>query len=244
MTERRNWDAARLLVRRRGVGSLATAMAPEENQQGGAPYASMVTYACDHRGQPVFLFSGLSDHTKNLAADGRAALLVEEAASRRNPQTGPRVTVMGTVHREKDPALKLRFLARHPDASLYADFPDFAVFRMKVERAHYVGGFARAVWFEAKHILSPAAAAKAIAEMEAGAVSHMNADHAEAVRAYASGLAGRKPGDWTMTGCDTDGIDLRAGGRYARIDFDQPVTDAKSCREALVKMAGAARGRD
>lgn len=215
----------------------------ETDDLGGAPYASMVTYACDHRGQPIFLFSGLSDHTKNIAGDARAALLVEEAATKRNPQTGPRVTLMGTIRKDRDPTLRARFLARHPDAALYAGFGDFAIYRMKVERAHYVGGFARAIWFEAKHILSPAGVAKAMSEIEEGVVDHMNNDHADAILAYACGLAARKPGPWQMSGCDTDGIDLRADGRYARIDFPDSVTDSMSCRKTLVALAAAARAK-
>ncbi len=236
MTARRNQDIARLLVRRRGVGMLATAMA-----DGGAPYASMVTYACDHRGQPVFLFSTLSDHTQNIKADPRVSLLVEDAAQRRNPQTGPRVSLLGSIKKDPAPEIRARFLARHPDAALYADFNDFAFYRMKVTRAHYVGGFARAVWFEAKQILSPVAAAKPLAEMEQEIVQHMNADHADAVSAYARAFAKRRPGPWQMTGCDTDGVDLRADGRYARVDFHKPVTDSNTCRKTLIELAHRAR---
>lgn len=224
------------MVRRRGVGSLATAMA-----DGGVPYASMVTYACDHRGQPLFLFSGLSDHTKNLAADARASILVEEASMKRNPQAGPRVTLLGTIKKDRDPMTRERFLARHPDAALYAGFGDFAFYRMRVERAHYVGGFARAVWFDAKHVLSPQAAAKTMSEIESGVVSHMNQDHADAISAYATGLARRKPGSWQMSGCDSDGIDLRADGRFVRVDFHKPVTDSKACRQTLISLAAEAR---
>ncbi len=237
MSARRNADIARLLVRRRGVGSLATRMAD------GSPYASMVTYACDWQGQPVFLFSGLSDHTKNLAEETRAALLVEDAASRRNPQTGPRVTIMGRVTREKDAGVRGRFLARHPDAAMYADFGDFGFYRMRVERAHYVGGFARAVWFEKKHILSPAAAAKAFQEAEAGIVAHMNGDHADAVDLYAARLLGRKGEGWQVTGADPDGLDLRLGGRSARLDFEKAAMDSKDCRTALVELAERARAK-
>ncbi len=236
MTERRNADLARLLVRRRGVGMLATAMA-----DGGAPYASLVTYACDHRGQPLFLFSGLSDHTKNIAADARASLLVENAARNRNPQTGPRLTLMGTVKRDKSAETRARFLARHPDASLYAGFGDFGFFRMTVERAHWVGGFARAVWFDAKHVLTPKKVADEMAAIESGVVQHMNADHADAVRAYADSLLGRRPGNWRMTGCDSDGADLMADGRYARLEYDNPVTDSKTCRDTLVTLTKLAR---
>lgn len=236
MTERRNADLSRLLVRRRGVGMLATAMADD-----GAPYASLVTYACDHRGQPVFLFSTLSDHTRNIAADARASLLVEKAARNRNPQTGPRLTLMGAIKRDKSPETRARFLARHPDAALYADFGDFAFYRMTVERGHYVGGFARAVWFDAKHILTPKKIADEIAAIEDGVVQHMNADHAEAVRAYAESLLGRKPGNWRITGCDSDGVDLMADGRYARLEYDKAVTDSKTCRDTLVTLAKRAR---
>lgn len=236
MAERKNADQARLLVRRRGVGMLATSMA-----DGGAPYGSLVTYACDHRGQPLFLFSTLSDHTKNIAADARASLLVENASRNRNPQTGPRLTVMGKIVRDKKPETRARFLARHPDASLYADFGDFAFYRMHVERAHYVGGFARAIWFDAKHVLSPQRIAAEMAEIEDGVVQHMNADHADAVRAYADSLLRRRPGNWRMIGCDTDGADLMADGRYARLEFHKPVTDSTSCRVALVELAARAR---
>lgn len=236
MAERKNADLVRLLVRRRGVGMLATKMA-----DGGAPYASLVTYACDHRGQPVFLFSTLSDHTKNILKDGSASLLVEDTSRRRNPQTGPRVSLMGSIKRVKSPELRARFLARHPDASLYADFGDFGFFRMTVERAHFVGGFARAIWFDAKHILTQAKIARAIEEIENGVVTHMNADHDDAVQAYATGLLGRQSGNWQMTGCDSDGVDLRADGRFARLDFHNPVIDSTSCRKKLIQMANEAR---
>ena len=48
--------------------------------------------------------------------------------------------------------LHRRFLARHPDAGMYAGFKDFAFYRVAVERAHLVAGFGKidgrecAVW--------------------------------------------------------------------------------------------------
>jgi len=239
MRERRNADLARLLVRAQGVGALATTLA-----ESNAPYASLVTYACDHQGQPVFLFSGLSDHCKNIAADPRASLLVENASRRRNPQTGPRLTLMGKIHHDKKPETRDRFLARHPDARMYEGFGDFAFYRMTVERAHYVGGFARAVWVDAKHVLTPKKTAQAMQEIEAGVIEHMNTDHPAAVQGYAESLLGRKAGDWLITGADADGLDLRAGGRTSRLQYDNPVTDSTTCREQLVLLAAQARGRD
>ncbi|MEX0695388.1 MAG: DUF2470 domain-containing protein [Rhodospirillales bacterium] len=236
MKDRRNADQARLLVRERGVGALATTLV-----DGQAPYASLVTYACDHQGQPIFLFSALSDHTRNIAADPWASLLVENASTRRNPQTGPRLTLIGQIRPDRKPETRARFLARHPDAKLYADFADFAFYRMTVERAHYVGGFARAVWFDAKHVLTPAKIAQTLTGIEAGVIAHMNADHADAVRGYAESLLGRRPAEWRISGSDSDGLDIRAGGRFVRLQYDKPVTDSMSCREKLVELAARAR---
>ncbi len=238
MVARRNQDDARLLVRRRGVGTLATSMA-----EGGAPYASLVTYACDHQGQPIFLFSTLSDHTQNIMADNQASLLVEDAVRKRNPQIGPRLSLMGRIKRDTSPESRARFLARHPDAALYAGFGDFSVYRMTVEHGHYVGGFARAIWFEAKHLLTPKKIAKEIAAIEAGIIEHMNADHGSAVRAYAESLLGRKAGNWQICGSDSDGIDMICDGRTARLDFDKPVTDSNTCREMLVQLATEAKSK-
>lgn len=225
---------ARALVRRARSASLATTLAGED----GAPYVSLVTIACDCDLSPILLFSDLSDHTRNLAEDGRAALMCEEASARANPQTGPRVTLLGTVARDDTPRLKRRFLARHPGAALYADFADFHFYRMTVTRAHYVGGFARAVWHPAKAIVSNPEAASVIAEAEEDVLRHMNEDHAVAVDRYARRL-GRRGEGWTMIGCDPEGCDLRRRTSYARLPFPRPVADVGALRQALVELAQA-----
>src|ERR1700692_3959480 len=69
-------ERARTLVARISTGTLCTlALEPE-----GYPYGSFVTVAFD-AGDPVFLISGLAEHTKNLERDPRASLLVAESGS-------------------------------------------------------------------------------------------------------------------------------------------------------------------
>ena len=137
-------------MRRARWAALATALAePAGAAQAvtaGWPYASLVTVACDWGGSPIVLLSRLSDHTRNLEADGRASLLFEEASRRANPQTGPRVTVMGRLTRTADERLVGRYLARHPQSRRSAGFGDFHFHTMALERARYVGRFGRAVW--------------------------------------------------------------------------------------------------
>ncbi len=241
--------AVRRMLRRARSGVLATALArAPEGEEGGAaghPYASLVTVAWDVDASPLFLFSKLADHTKNLECDGRASLLVEEASRRANPQTGPRLTVMGRVAPCAGDAdgerARRRFLARHPAAALYADFPDFRFFRMAIERVYYVGGFARALWVEGARIVHPADHVAKIAAAEPSVLAHMNQDHAAALDRYATRLLGRRGRGWKAVGLDPDGLDLGRKTQFARLDFDEPVADQDDVRERLVALAGATK---
>tara|TARA_R110000868_G_scaffold18184_2_gene80590 strand:+ start:130 stop:870 length:741 start_codon:yes stop_codon:yes gene_type:complete len=207
------------------------------------PYGSLVTYAPDTDGSPIFLFSGLSDHTANLAKDARASLLVERALRRKNPQQGPRISVLGTVAPTKDKRHRARFLARHPGAARYADFGDFGFYRMTIDRVHLVGGFARAQWLKGEEILPPAAASRAVAQAEAGVISHMNEDHGTALDLYANKLLRRKGQGWRAVACDPWGLDLMRDDAPARLEFDEMATDAGGLRKALVDLAAKARAK-
>ena len=224
---------SRLLIRRARAALLSTT----HKSRGGWPYGSLVTVAFDCDMSPLMLFSTLSDHTRNLDTDPRGALLFEETSRLKNPQTGPRVTVLGKIRKTNDGRHRRRFLGLHPEAALYAGFGDFNYFRMKVDKVHFVGGFAQAVWLKPKDILAEPKAAKALARAEAGVLEHMNRDHAAAVDHYANGLLGRRGKGWRMTGIDPDGADLRRGGRTARLAFESPIQDRKGVREELVRLA-------
>ncbi len=238
----------RALVRRAGQAALATTLT-----RGGRarPYVSLVLLACDHDASPILLLSGLAEHTKNLAAEPQAALLYDGTAGREDPLTGPRASLLGALRPVADDALagrlEARFLARHPSAQAYAQFKDFRVTRMAVERAHLVAGFGRIHWLEAPEILFDAGACAALAEAEAAIVAHMNEDHGAALGLIAERLLGlahpetAEDAGWVMTGIDPEGLDLRRGARLARAEFDEPVRDAESARAALVGLTRRAR---
>ncbi|MBI5165493.1 MAG: DUF2470 domain-containing protein [Magnetospirillum sp.] len=201
------------------------------------PYVSLVTVALDHDLAPVLLLSGISDHTRNIAADPRVSLLFDGTAAFANPQQGPRVTLMGTARPCDDARLTARFLALHPGARLYAGFGDFRFWRVEPERVHFVGGFGRAVWFDAPFGLTSAAA---VAAAEPDILAHMNAEHADAVAAMAKAAGGE--GDaWRMVALDPDGCDLAGGETTLRLGFPTPIADAGDARTALVALAQAAR---
>jgi putative heme iron utilization protein len=78
-------------------------------------------------------------------------------------------------------------------------------------------------------------------DAEAGAVAHMNEDHAEAVRLYATKLLGAEDGPWRLAGLDPEGIDLAQGDATLRLLFSQRVTTADALRKVLVDLAAQAR---
>ncbi len=226
----------RALLRGLDRASLATFLPAEP---AGWPYASLVLVAVDHDLTPILLLSDLAEHTKAIRADGRVSLLFDGTAGLDQPLTGPRVTVLGRAERTDDERLKARFLARHPDAALYAGFRDFGFYRVSVERSHLVGGFGKIRWIDRAGLAVPEA--EGLAAAEPGIVGHMNEDHGDAIQLYAEKLIGRTAGGWTMTGIDPEGLDLRRGGEIARLDFDAPLEAAGEARKVLVALVARAR---
>ena len=226
--------AARRLMRGAGAATLATAA-------DGQPFASLVTPAVAPDGSVLLWLSTLSEHTRQLAAEPRCALLFAGPAPERNPQTAPRVSVTGLAAVVEDPALKARWLARHPYAALYAEFADFALWRVRPGGALLVGGFARTERLRPADLLPEPEAVAAVAAAEPSILEHVNAEHANALAAIATGLLGGAPGAWRLAAVDTDGCDLVLGEDVRRLDFLVMARSADDVRTALVDSAREAR---
>jgi putative heme iron utilization protein len=227
---------AKALLRATRAGTLATL-----DRHTGHPFASLVNIATDVDGAPLILVSRLSTHTANLEVDPRASVLLA-ATGKGDPLAHPRLTVLGEFARVADePRLPRRFLARHPKSELYAAFADFSFWKLRVVSAHLNGGFARAADLAASQVLTDLSGAQSLVEAEEGAVAHMNEDHAEAVRLYATKLLNAPNGAWKVTGIDPDGIDLSLGDAALRLPFPQRVTGPGELRQVLKELAERAR---
>jgi putative heme iron utilization protein len=235
-TEGVGYEARRLI---RGAISATLATSAE-----GMPFASLVTPAAAPDLSPLLLLSALSEHTRHLKAEPRCSLLFLGVAEGVNPQTAPRVTLTGLaepVPAEEVPPLKARWLARHPYAALYADFGDFALWRVQPGGALLVGGFARATRLRLADLLPDAAAVATLADAEADILAHVNTDHPDAVAAIAEGLHGGRPGRWRLSAVDTDGCDFALEERVIRHSWPAPVADAGGVRAALIRAAREGR---
>jgi hypothetical protein len=235
-------ERARTLVAQIPTGTLCTlAIEPA-----GYPYGSFVTVAFE-RGHPVFLISALAEHTRNLARDSRASLLVAESGAA-DPLANGRVTLLGPCTRVDGDGGSARdaFLAVHPHSGYYAGFRDFGFWTLQVEFVRYIGGYGRMSWIGKDDW--QAAEPDPLGPSAAGIVAHMNAGHADALVLYckafskATGIASA-----SMTGVDRYGFEMSAGTtegpRPVRLAFPAPVATPEEARAALIAMLEDARRR-
>jgi heme iron utilization protein len=232
---------AKSLLRRSRQGALATLMAGT-----GDPYCSLVNVASAPDGAPILLISRLAVHTKNLLADSRVSLMLDERVAG-DPLEGARIMLSGRAE-EADGAgrdvLRQRYLNAHPSAETFVDFKDFSFFRINPTGTHLVAGFGRIVDLKPEQFLTDVSDAAELIAAEQGAVAHMNEDHRDTMNLYATKLLGAETAEWRCTGCDPEGLDMQAdGARTLRLEFPARVTGAGELRKTLVTLAEAARAK-
>jgi heme iron utilization protein len=227
--------AAKKLTREARSGALATLMAGTGN-----PYCSLVNVATAADGAPLLLISRLALHTKNIIADPRISLMLDERKAG-DPLEGARVMLMGTAAKTDSDDARRRYLARQPEAEAFAGFGDFAFYEIRLKAAHLVAGFGRIVDLKAQDVLTDLAGAETLVAAEPEVIAHMNADHADACRLYATKLLGAADGDWRCAGCDPEGLDLQNGRSGLRLPFPQRVTTPGVLRAVLKQLADQAR---
>lgn len=202
-------DAASVihLLHRTPFGALAT----QASRMPGYPFATALPFVPDERHCPVFLLSGLAEHTKNLLDNPKASLLVT-APDQPNVLESPRMTLVGDVGRvDATPALRTRYVRYLPEAEQYLELGDFAFFRLVPKRVRYIGGFAQMGWLE---------------EEEWGQAEVLEPADEEGLL-HALGPAGAD-----VLGLDRYGIDLLRHGRRERIPYESMLAPAGILAEA------------
>lgn len=231
---------AKRLMRTARSGALAT-----NDPETRTPFASLVAVGTDLDGSPIILTSQLSAHTRLLEADPRCSLLLS-SIGKGDPLAHPRLTVLARAERlersaETTQKIRRRYLTQHPKAALYVDFPDFAFWRLNVEGGSLNGGFGRAYRMGREDLLTDTSGFFDFYEFEAGAIEHMNSDHADAVALYAEKLCGAREGAWHMIGIDPEGLQLALGDEILRLPFPKPLTGPHELRPVLMLLAREAR---
>ncbi|HZE47540.1 MAG TPA: DUF2470 domain-containing protein [Xanthobacteraceae bacterium] len=227
--------AAKKLLREGRSGALATLMPGS-----GDPYCSLVNIATAADGAPLLLISRLAVHTKNVLADPRVSLMIDER-KQGDPLQGARIMLMGIAAATEDPDARRRYLDRQPEASMFAGFADFGFYQVALKGAHLVAGFGRIVDLKPADVLTEIADATELLASEPAILAHMNGDHAEACRLYATKLLGAPDGEWRCVGCDPEGLELQLDRTALRLAFPERVRAPGVLRQVLKQLAEEAR---
>src|SRR4029079_1502622 len=180
--------AAKTLMRETLSGALGTLMTGSCD-----PYCSLVNTATAADGAPLLLISRLAVHTKNILADPRVSLMLDERKLG-DPLQGARVMLMGTTAVSDDKDVRRRYLDTQQEAEMFAGFGDFAFYRIALKGAHLVAGFGRIVDLKPDDVLTPVEDATELTAADPDILAHMNADHADTCRLYATKLLGAADG--------------------------------------------------
>jgi heme iron utilization protein len=243
-------ERARTLMHLSSVATLSTL----SRKQPGFPFGSLMPYALDPAGRPLFLISTMAMHTQNLKGDPRASLFVAQGATDGDVLGAARVTLVGNAMqipdgesgsesgRDKAEAREL-YLKAHPNSRYWVDFNDFAFFRLEPVDIYYVGGFGVMGWVTAADYAE--ARPDPLADAAQGILDHMNSDHTDALVLFAKVNAQLDAEAATMTSVDRLGFHLRvqtaAGIKGARIPFLREVRTPGETRSVLVEMVKLAR---
>jgi putative heme iron utilization protein len=239
-------ERVRTLLSLASVATLSTV----SRKHPGFPFGSLMPFALDGAGRPLFLISNMAMHTQNLKADPRCSLFVTQAAADGDPLGAARATLVGNaipVPETDLPSARELYLARHENSRYWVDFADFGFFRLQPIDLYYVGGFGVMGWVDEADYQQ--AAPDPLAAAAPGILAHMNADHVDSMillaRTHAQLGAGNEIKEAAMTSIDRLGFTLRLktadGMKGARINFLHEITTPQDTRKMLVEMVQQAR---
>jgi heme iron utilization protein len=235
-------ERVRTLVSQATIATLSTC----SRKHIGFPFGSLMPYALDTEGRPIFLISNMAMHTQNLKADPRASLFVAQTAGDSDALGAARATLIGQVkpvlENEVASAREL-YVAKHENSRYWVDFADFNFFRLELVDVYYVGGFGVMGWVEAQDYSE--ASPDPLAPAASAIIAHMNADHVDAMILLARTHAGIEATGASMTAVDRLGFHLRLqtaeGMKGTRINFPSEARTPQETRKTLVEMVHQAK---
>ena len=230
-------ERARTLASIGRIGSLST----HSRKFPGFPFGSMMPFAVDALGRPVFFISSMAMHTQNLNQDAHASLLITQPDVAGDPLGAARLTLVGAAHVVEAAEVRDLYLANYENARHWQDYTDFAYYRLNVDGVYFIGGFGVMGWVSAEDYAR--AAPDPLASAAAGILEHMNQDHADALLRIARHASQEQPDEAFMTAVDRLGfhVRLKTGDRIhgRRIAFPREVKDRSEVRAVLIEMVRA-----
>lgn len=232
--------AVRNLMEQARFAHLCTVMSRMHHRREGYPFGSLVDFAPDPMGHPIFSFSPLAIHTRNLLADPRCTLVVQIPGW--SGLSNARVTIFGDVYplpeHEQEWAHK-QYIAKHQQGQSQ-QWGNFYYFRMQnISDIYFIGGFGTVAWVDVKEYeaLKPDKIAVDGGEQN---LKELNATFSKPLKKLLATEA--EVDDAALISIDSKGIDIRVrqGAQFnvQRLSFEdgQAVETLEEAKAALWKV--------
>jgi len=230
---------AKTLLDLQNQGTLST----HSSHHSQYPFGSMMPYALDQTGCPIFLISSMAMHTQNILQNKHASLYVAQSISDGEPLGTARVTLLGDIHHTTDEHIRHCYLKAHPNAHHWVDYEDFSFYRLDVKQLYFVGGFGIMGWIN--HTVYQEAMPDPLRHTATHAIQHMNDAHADALILLAKVHEGSDADSVRIIHLDCLGFDIKIIQNdhihSARIAFKHAIENPEQIRSAFVKMVQDAR---
>lgn len=143
--------AVRNLLEQARYATLCTIMSQMHHRRAGYPFGSIVDFAIDETGCPLFSLSSLAIHTRNILADPRCTITVQMPGW--SGLANARATLFGDIYPLDDTLqnnAQAIFVEKHQKHSS-AQWGNFSLFRMhRISDIYFVGGFGTVQWVDVK----------------------------------------------------------------------------------------------
>ncbi|XP_072952660.1 uncharacterized protein [Typha angustifolia] len=143
--------AVRNLMEQARFAHLCTVMSRMHHRRAGYPFGSLVDFAPDSMGHPIFSLSPLAIHTRNLLADPRCTLVVQIPGW--SGLSNARVTIFGDIvplPAEQQEWARQQYISKHQQWASQK-WGNFYYYRMQnISDIYFIGGFGTVAWVDVK----------------------------------------------------------------------------------------------
>jgi heme iron utilization protein len=187
----------------------------------GYPFGSLLPICRDGRGNPLLLISHLAQHTRNLAANPRCALMLTKG-SHTDVQQWARLTCLADAEPVSSSTAVERYCRYYPESRRYHKELNFHLYRLQPKQFYFIAGFGSARWFDVSRLLDQQSFPTA-GEMEL--LFQLNAHEHGILHSYFANRGVSIGDEIHAVGADPWGIDIRAGEHLMRHHFTCPMAD-------------------
>ncbi|KAK9909774.1 hypothetical protein WJX75_007283 [Coccomyxa subellipsoidea] len=202
--------AVRNLVQQAQFAHLCTVMSGMHHRRAGYPFGTLVDFAADEAGYPIFCLSPLAIHTRNIMEDPRCSLVVQMPGW--TGLANARVTIFGDVYQLpqhlQEPARDIFLHKQATEKKNRWVSGNFMFFRMHhISDIYFVGGFGTVQWVDVGEYVS-AKPDEIVTSDSHHTLQVLNETHSEGLR-QALSRPGSAVDDAAFISIDRLGADVR-----------------------------------